>query len=183
MHTHTHTHSPKTCHTASLEANPAQRQVVTDWQLPAQQLIPNICTPPVAAGPMGRGSKRREVGPELIHTPLWGPQIPVCPSFPLLRDQIPSLRSVWTCRAEPTVPRMLSRRHATLSGLLLNRLDFRTKAHRARLGTVHFDFYSFWKWILLQNWQLKILNVLLSLVFICEPACCGLCMSMRRYKS
>lgn len=23
-------------------------------------------------------------------TPLWGPQIPVCPSFPLLRDQIPS---------------------------------------------------------------------------------------------
>lgn len=132
---------------------------------------------------MGRGSKRREVGPELIHTPLWGPQIPVCPSFPLLRDQIPSLRSVWTCRAEPTVPRMLSRRHATLSGLLLNRLDFRTKAHRARLGTVHFDFYSFWKWILLQNWQLKILNMLLSLVFICEPACCGLCMSMRRYKS
>lgn len=62
--------------------------------------------------PMGRGGK--------LLTQLWGPQIPVCPSFPLPCDQIP-YRSVWICRA---VPRMLSRRHTTLALSLLARLDY-----------------------------------------------------------
>lgn len=92
---HTHTHSPKTCHTASLEANPAQRQVVTDWQLSSttadiyQYLHATSCS-------WTNGMWRQlSVGSAQAHsiktrTPLWGPQIPVCPSFPLRRNQIPS---------------------------------------------------------------------------------------------
>lgn len=86
----------------------------TDWQLP----------PPTADNstharhqlqlePMGCGGTPSTLLP--------GPQIPVCPSFPLLRDQIPSQGL-----SGPAVhaPRMPPRRHTTLALSLLASLDY-----------------------------------------------------------
>lgn len=125
--THTQSKDPKICHTASLETNPAQRQVVTDWQLPAQQLIPKICTPPVAAGQMGRGSNCSWVGPVSFNKTkdsTLRTTDPSVPQFPTPAWPNPLSWSVWTCRAESSVPMMLSRHHTMIALALLTSLDY-----------------------------------------------------------
>lgn len=92
-----------------------------------------------------------------LSTLLLGPQIPVCPSFPLLRDQILCLglsgraaQSQGCCPDATRHARALAPRKA---GLFLNHLDLGAKARGAKFGPqfiqeAHFESLSmFYEWL------------------------------------
>lgn len=61
---------------------------------------------------------------------------PSVPQFPTPAWPNPLSRSVWTCRAELPVPRMLSRHHTMLALSLLTRLDYSLTTWTSKPSTV-----------------------------------------------